>query len=83
MSVIKRTISMSTELAKQVELIAKKEKTSFSGALAILAEEAIRKRKRRFRSWGSGDSGLGDLSIRFDEYLKEALAKDFERESGR
>jgi len=82
MAVTKRTISMSTELAKQVEQIAKKEKTSFSGALSILAEEAIRKRKRRFRSWGAGE-GPGDLSIRYEEYLKESMAKAYERESGR
>jgi len=79
MTVTKRTVSLSTELAKRVEEVAKKEKTSFSGALALLAEEALRKRKRRFRSWAAGDSGLGDLSIRLEEYLKETLPKDFER----
>lgn len=83
MPVTKRTVSLSTELAKRVEDVAKKEKTSFSGALALLTEEALRKRKRSFRSIGAGDSGLGDLSIRLEDYLRQTLPKDFEREDDR
>lgn len=78
MAVTKRTVSLPTELAKEIERVARKEKTSFSGAIALLVEEGLRRRTRRFKSWGSGDSGLGDLSIRLEEYLMETVPKDFE-----
>ncbi len=79
MSVTKRTISLDLALAKEIERVARKEKTSFSGAIALLAEAGLRRQERRFKSWGSGDSGLGDLSIRLEEYLMETDPKDSER----
>lgn len=75
MAVTKRTISLPVELAKRVEQIAKMERESFSGAIAVLLEDALA-RRRTFRSWGAGDSGLGDLSIRLEEYLRETPHED-------
>lgn len=72
MSITRRTISIPESLAREVERVARKEKRSFSGALARLAEEALGRRKSpRFKSMGAGRSGLPDLGERAEEYLRE------------
>lgn len=69
---IRRTVSMPDDLAREIERIAKREKRSFSGALAGLARDALRRRKRPvFRSLGAGTSKTGDLSLRTEEILRE------------
>jgi hypothetical protein len=78
MAVDRHTVSLPKDLSKEIEKIAKREKLSFSAALATLAEEAIRKRKSLegfFVSLGAGESGLPDLGTNHDKYIDEIFRK--------
>lgn len=68
----RRTISLPDRLAEKIEKVARKEKRSFSGAVARLVEEALRRRKPPvYRSLGAGESGLPDLGENAEKYLEE------------
>lgn len=70
----RRTISLPPGLARDIERYARSHRLSFSAAVARLAEESLRKRARRFRSFGAGASGAGDLGERAEQYLRDAAS---------
>ncbi len=72
MAVTRRTISLPDRLARDIELIARKEKRSFSAAIAELAREALRRRRAPVpRFIGAAESGLPDLGENAERYLDE------------
>lgn len=73
--VTRRTISLSHELARQIERVARRERRSFSAAVARLAEEALQRRGRRYVSEGAGESGVPDLGRHTEKYLREIFRR--------
>lgn len=74
MGAIRRTVSLPGQLAKQIDRVARREKTSFSAAVASLVDEALRGRrlaKTMFRSMGAGESGVPDLGTNSEKHLDE------------
>ncbi|MGH2829753.1 MAG: hypothetical protein ACRDJM_04660 [Actinomycetota bacterium] len=67
----RRTISIDGKLEREIAKLAKKEKRSFSAMISELAGKALAQQRQRFAFFGSGDSGISDLSERLEEYLAE------------
>lgn len=72
----RKTIAIPDDLARQIEKVARNEKLSFSAAVARLVDEALHRRKGRYAWIGAGNSGLPDLGINAEKYLRE-LAKEW------